>query len=267
MSSHAANTPSGSRGARMAPLAPPIEGRENREGSIMKTLVVGFVAVLGAGFATEEARAQAVGRPVSVATYPRPPYLAQVYWAPYGYRGASTAAGSYAWGVAAMTRAQGQYNLLSSQARIARAQARRYEMENRLRATEIYFQMRLVNKENRAKLRGPRPSSEDLERYAAAGRPARLSPSDFDHVTGEITWPVLLRDDRYADYRARLDALFAERAASDQLATDSHLSISRTAKAMLAALERRIGRVPQMDYIAAKRFIQSLAYEARQPAS
>jgi hypothetical protein len=164
-----------------------------------------------------------------------------------------------------MTRAAGAYNLLSSQARIARAEARRYELENKLRATELYFKLRLMNREYRALLRGPRPTVEDLKRYAAAGRPERLSPSELDSVTGEISWPVLLRDDRYADYRAELETLFVERAASSQLSTFTYFAIQRTTRAFLNELEQRVRLVPQMDYIAAKRFIQSLAYEARQP--
>ena len=89
----------------------------------------------------------------------------------------------------------------------------------------------------------------------------------MDFITGEITWPILLRADRYAEYRARLEALFAERASADELSTAGYLQIDRTAKAMLAELKRRITRVHQMDYIAAKRFIQSLAYEVRRPTS
>lgn len=165
-----------------------------------------------------------------------------------------------------MRRASGEYNLLSSQARIARAEARRYELENRLRATEVYFQMRLLNRQYRAMLRGPRPTLDALKRYAAAGRPDRLSPSELDAVTGEISWPVLLRDDRYTDYRAQLENLFAERAAADEISTASYLRIHRTTRSFLKALEKRVAYVPQMDYIAAKRFLQSLAFEAREPA-
>jgi hypothetical protein len=76
-----------------------------------------------------------------------------------------------------------------------------------------------------------------------------------------------LQSDRYAAHRARLESLFAERAGNDPLSPESHLAIDRTAKGMLSALKRQVWQVPQMDYIAAKRFLQSLAYEARQPTT
>ena len=138
-----------------------------------------------------------------------------------------------------MARARGQYNLLTARARVAAAEARRHELENRLRATELYFQIRELNRAYRAKLRGPRPTLEDLKRYAQATKPAPLSPSELDFITGQITWPILLRADRYAEYRAQLEALFAERTTADGLSTAGYLQIDRTAKAMLAELKRR----------------------------
>ena len=233
----------------------------------MTARLIGCVAVLAACAATAEVFAQAIRPPETLETFPETTHLAQIYPVPYGYYAASTPASAYARGVAAMTRAAGEYNLLSSQARIARAEARRYELENQLQATDTYFKMRLLNRQYRALLRGPRPTLDDLKRYAAAGRPERLSPSELDSVTGEISWPILLRDDRYADYRARLETLFVERAASAQISTSAYLNIHRTTRALLKELEKRVARVPQMDYIAAKRFIQSLAYEARQTSA
>jgi hypothetical protein len=233
----------------------------------MKTRLIGCVAALAVCAAASDASAQAADPLKSLGKIREAVYLAQIHWPPYGYYGAATPASAYARGLAAMTRAAGEYNLLSSRARVAHAEARRYELENKLRATEVYFKMRLMNREYRALLRGPRPTLDDLKRYAAAGRPERLSPSELDSVTGEISWPILLRDDRYADYRTRLEDLFAERAAAAELSTSTYLNIHRTTKAFLKELERRVARVPQMDYISAKRFLQSLVYEARQPTS
>ncbi len=130
---------------------------------------------------------------------------------------------------------------------------------------EAYFKLRLLNREYRAQLRGPRPTAEDLARYAETRRPDRLSPSELDPITGEISWPMVLQADRYAWYRGRLDGLFLEWARSDQLSPTSHLKIDRMTKAVLAELRKQVRAVPQMDYVAAKRFIRSLAYEARLP--
>lgn len=233
----------------------------------MKTLLTSLVAALAVCLTLGDEPTQAVGPPETAQAPHESTYLAQFYWPTYGYYHASTPAESYARGAAALARARADFNLRSSQARIARAEARRYELENQIRATETYFKMRLMNREYRAKLRGPRPTPEQMKRLAAAGKPAPLSPSELDSITGEIAWPILLRDGRYANHRAQLESLFAERASADELSTATYLKIDRTTKAMLAVLKKRITRVPQMDYIAAKRFLQSLAYEARQPTS
>ncbi len=236
----------------------------------MRNLAISLAAALVTCTAFAETPHEALSPVRSVRVPSSLPYLAQIYWVPprwHGYWGASTAAGSYAIGSAAMMRAAGEYNLLTAQARVAAAEAQRGELENRLRATEVYFQVREENRAYRAKLRGPRPTPEDLKRYAAAGRPDPLSPSELDTVTGRIFWPALLRDDCYADHRAKLEALFAARAASSELGTAAGLKIREATGAMLAELKKWVACVPQMDYIAAKRFIQSLAYEARQSAS
>jgi len=232
----------------------------------MKTRLAGLVAALTACAALGNMPIQAADPPESIGSRPDTTYLAQFYWPGYGYHSA-TPAESYAMGAAALGRARGEYNLLTARARVAATEARRHELENRLRATELYFQIRDLNRAYRARRRGPRPTLDDLKRYAQATTPPPLSPSELDFITGEITWPMVLRADRYAEYRAQLEALFAERASGDEISAASYLQIDRTAKAMLAELKRRIRQVPQMDYIAAKRFIQSLAYEVRRPTS
>jgi len=233
----------------------------------MKTTLVGFVAALTTATALGEAPLGGTGFPERVGIPLRTTHFAHSGWWPYGHRGASTPAESYASGAAALIRAQGSYNLLTSQATVNATEARRYALENSVRATEAYFKRRELNQEYRARMRGPRATPEDLKRYAEAGKPPRLSPSEMDQVNGEITWPRILRTDRYAGYRFRLEALFAKRAGPDELSAASYFQIDRTTKAMLGELKNQVAVVPQMEYIAAKRFIQSLAYEARRPTS
>jgi hypothetical protein len=164
-----------------------------------------------------------------------------------------------------MMRARGDYSLLRARARVVRAEARRYEIENRLHLVDAYFQAKERNRAYRAKLRRPRPTPEEWARHIEASKPERLSPSELDSITGEIQWPLLLQTDRYAGYRGELEALFAQRARSDQLSPATHFQIDRTTKALLEAMKKQVWRVPPMDYAAAKRFVRSLAYEVRRP--
>ena len=185
----------------------------------------------------------------------------------YGeYHHASTAAEGALRGVASVARSAGEYNLQSSQAAINMTEAQKNQIENRDQWTNTYFQMRETNRQARAAERGERPTMEDMVRYAQAGKPKRLSPSEVDSVSGKIAWPVVLQGDQFASYRDDLEGLFAKRADHGALGLDDHMNVNKTTKAMLEELKGQVREVPQMDYIAAKRFVESLAYEGRTPS-
>lgn len=61
---------------------------------------------------------------------------------------------------------------------------------------------------------GPSPAvtMAQAERIAAMGVPRRLSSAELDPKTGEITWPALLTEARYADLTSVIADAFVERA-------------------------------------------------------
>jgi hypothetical protein len=183
----------------------------------------------------------------------------------YRYR-AATAAESCARGLAAATYAQGQYNLLSAEARRTDADAYSREITNYEQRVRTYFGMRQHNREAVAAERGPRATQADLVRLAAQAKPSRLSPSELSKE-GKITWPLLLQADEFAAFRAELQKAFAQRAVQGGIGLEDHVKVSETAKVMLDVLKMYVGGVDPTDYVAARRFIESLAYEARQPLS
>ncbi len=189
------------------------------------------------------------------------------YYGGYVDNKASTAGESHARGYADVVRSQGMANLANSEAAINMTEAAKRDMENRDQWTDTYFQMRQKNRDYRAAERGPRPSREDFVRIAAAGRPDKLSPSQLDSVTGEINWPRVLTQPQFADSRAELEALFANRAAYGQSTLDDYSKIDATIKAMSEELKKIVRDVPPSDYTASKRFLDSLAFENRQPAA
>ena len=135
----------------------------------------------------------------------RPLRYARPYWRGSVYRHSSTPAESFARGAAALIWARADYNLQSAEARIAAAAARDRELDNRKKQVATYFHVRELNRAGRAIERGPNPTQEDLARYAQAGRPKPLSPSELNATTGKVFWPVLLKTGQYAEYRAALD--------------------------------------------------------------
>ena len=189
------------------------------------------------------------------------------YWGGYIDNHASTAGEGYARGMGDLVRSQGMANLDNSEAAINMTEAASRTMDNRQKWTDTYFQMRDANKKYRAQERGPKTSMEAAVRYAQAGKPKLLSPSDLDRVDGEISWPLLLKDARYADARTELEALFAKRAELGGITIDDYFMINRVTKSLLDQLKSQVRDVPAAEYVAAKRFVESLTYEANRPPS
>lgn len=198
---------------------------------------------------------------------PRPVYPSGGYY-PGGYPTyykSSTAAEGYMRGLGDVVRSQGQANLDNSAAAINYSIARRSEIENQKQWTSTYFSMRETNRQARAAERGPRPTMEDLVRYAQAGKPKPLSPSELDTVTGKISWPMLLQSREHADGCAELQKIFADRATKGAIGPEEYMKVREVTDAMMADLNEQIKDVPPSQYVIAKRFLQSLAYEAGRP--
>lgn len=183
-----------------------------------------------------------------------------------GYH-SSTAGEGYARGMGDLVRSQGVYNVLSSQAAVNMTEARRRQIENQAQWTDTYFRMRQTNREARAQEKGPQPTREDWVRIAQMGRPARLGPTQLDAVSGLIHWPALLNTDEFSNYRADLEPLFAERAQTGAMDGDGRKKTQSVTKAMLNVLKSQITQVASADYMQARKFIESLAYEAGLPKS
>jgi hypothetical protein len=197
-----------------------------------------------------------------------PPYAPPSY-SPYSYAGdyVGTPAGSYARGIGEVIRAQGEYNLSTSAAAVNFSEARRREIENDKQWVQTYFEIREINRQAReAEIKRQRGSPEDWIRYAQAGRPKLLSNSELDAVTGKIRWPLLLTTPDYSAQRAELEKVFAARAYHGMVSLDGLYKVSDLTDAMLANLKSQIRDLPVDQYIEARRFLESLAYEATQPA-
>ena len=118
---------------------------------------------------------------------------------------ASTPAESFARGAADVIRAQGEFNRLTSEAAINWQEAKARAIVNARDYVDAYFRNRQANRDYRRAERGPRPTAEDLERYAQAMKPTPLSPSELDVLTGRVNWPILLRADCFSPIRAEME--------------------------------------------------------------
>jgi len=180
---------------------------------------------------------------------------------------ASTAQQGAAYGMSEVLRAEGTNNVLNSEAAKNWQEAKTLDIQNKLRWTETYFEMRKVNKEARAAEAGPPVTQEQAIRMAKMAAPARLGSTRLDPVTGHIAYPMILTQDVYKPYRDRLDNLFADRAASGgSMRYEQFQDIQLTVSQFIDALTKRVNDYPAGDFGSARTFLDSLAHEARMPA-
>ena len=180
---------------------------------------------------------------------------------------ASTAAQGAAYGMSEMMRAQGTENLLNSEAAKQWEDAKTLDIQNKMRWTETYFEMRKVNREARAAEAGPPVTQEQAIRMAKMAAPPRLNSTQLDRVTGHINYPIVLLDTPYAPYRTHLDGLFADRAASGgSISYEKFQDIQTTVSQFIDALKQNVQKYAAGDYGQARTFLDSLAHEARMPA-
>lgn len=184
---------------------------------------------------------------------------------------ASTPAESFARGAADVIRAQGEFNRMTSEAAINWQEAKARAIVNSRDYVDAYFRNRQANRDYRRAERGPRPTAEDLERYAQAMKPTPLSPSELDMLTGRVNWPILLRADCFTPMRAEMEELLDRWAVAnnlgqlDRFGTNQHLAVRRAASQMEEVLRQEVRNLAPQDYTAAKRFLRSLEYQVLQP--
>lgn len=180
-----------------------------------------------------------------------------------GYGRATTPAQAYAYGVGAIVRSQGEYNMMTAQAAVAAQQANRLAIQNRVDATKAYFEMKQINRDYQNSLRS-KVSPQSMAQYYEQQKPKKLSPSQLDPVTGQIGWPVLLKDEVYQPYREQMESLFKLWAHHQDL---QYSEVLKASEAMQAELKKHIDELPPQDFEDAHKFIETLAFEAHYPAA
>jgi hypothetical protein len=184
----------------------------------------------------------------------------------YGYH-SSTAAEGFLRGRAEVIRAAGEFNYTTSLALINIEEARSRYIDNRAKWTETYFAMRKTNQGYREAERGYRPTQEVLNRISQEASPDRLTPSQLDPSLRTIFWPALLSGGDFDSLRTQLDQLFSvQRPNNSGLGTENFREIAALTAEMQTLLDSKLNQLHPDEYLAARRFISSLAYEARFPA-
>ncbi len=189
------------------------------------------------------------------------------YENPYSWH-ASTAAEGYARGFAEIVRAAGEYNLNTGIGAVNWAEARRREILNSKLWVQTWFDIREINQAHRyATYRQQRGNPENYYRIVEGRRPQSLAAQDINFASGQLRWPLLLAFDDYRPQRTRVENAFTNRAYNGAMSIDDYLNVLNATQIMLARLQNTIAAVPPQEYVAAKRFLERVAFDARSTVS
>ncbi|MHC4402862.1 MAG: hypothetical protein ACYTG0_24640 [Planctomycetota bacterium] len=137
-------------------------------------------------------------------------------------------------------------------------------LDNELKTAQTFFTKRERRDQYVSAHPRVRPNLETYVKVCNAAKPARLCTYQYDPDRGVIHWPELLQGLEFEDERAELDALFALNTTKglDSGPQFRH-QIDRLSRKMRETLKGKVHDVSQMQYIASKKFLTGLAYEAR----
>ena len=93
-----------------------------------------------------------------------------------------------------------------------------------------------------------------------------MSPSELDPLTGAIAWPAALRDEEYNADRAKIEAMYQQRASAGFLTADRG-EAQQTMGSLTSGLKKNLSNYVPQDYVQAKKFIEGLNYELFAPSS
>jgi hypothetical protein len=146
-------------------------------------------------------------------------------------------------------------------------QVRSLVLDNNLKAAKTFYDKRKLCEDYRKLNPCKRPTQESMSRYSQASLPKRPVQFQLASAPGRIYWPDALLDEEFSDGRIQLESLFAQRKAG-AAAAGSNISgeVQTVAAQMREQLQAKIRQMSPEEYLAARRFLESLAYEARFPA-
>jgi hypothetical protein len=181
---------------------------------------------------------------------------------------ASTAQEGFFRGLADLRRAIGEFNYNTSLALINREEAIRLRLVNQKQYANDFFEKRAINRAAREEERRTPPTQEDLARYAKKRLPERLASYEYHRISGRLTWPAVFQRAEYDAVRHAIDQAVAERTVDNSgVGSANYERIKNLTAAMNAKLRSEVDELSTSESIRARKFLQSLAYEARFPLS
>jgi hypothetical protein len=161
-------------------------------------------------------------------------------------------------------------NAAATNAAVAKAvddieRIRTLALDNDLKAVKAFYDRRKMYADYRAQHAAQRSDKDDLARRA---KPSidRASAYQVDPLRGRIFWPSVLKREEFANARTQIDDLFAQRRSRQAgLGSNFCRQTKSLSLAMRNQLREMMDEVPPTEYLAARKFLDTLALEAQMP--
>jgi|GEM_PF-2463675 len=169
---------------------------------------------------------------------------------------------------ASLERASKKANQRMQSARTDLERLRELAVEQQRRMSKIALESQRLTQQMPAFGPSPGVTMAQAARIAAMGVPRRLSSAELDPETGEITWPAILTEPRYADITSAINAAFVERAAQgggfDEAAREA---VEHRIDDVIERLRNNVTTYSSGRYGTARTFLDSLRAECGLPPS
>jgi hypothetical protein len=175
------------------------------------------------------------------------------------YNNASTAGEGYARGVSGVIQAQGERNLSNSQAAINMTDARSNQIDNQLKSVNAFWEKQDIYSQHVQQEMAQVEQKRGL--YLSKHGLGTLTPEEFDRTTGTLTWPKVLEQKQYDQYRSVLDGLMKKRAYQGCLTGDEYMQAAAASKDWRAMLAKQKGVYPAPILSQMTRFILKIDRE------
>lgn len=157
-------------------------------------------------------------------------------------------------------RGLGEYNLYTSDAYINYEEARSRWMDNKLKYPMVYWEMKRIAREHRVAEAADRIATRDRWlKSRVPDVPARLTSAQLNPYDGKITWPRELMGAEFAVWRERLENLFSVPA--NERDTLHQYEVKESVDVMRDILKEEMLAMPSNQYLATRKFLESLSWE------
>lgn len=169
-------------------------------------------------------------------------------------------------GQASIIGAVGELSYMNSLAAINYQEAQRRAIDNSVAYTKAYFERRELREEF-VRRYGSKPFvGEARRRMVEYYQPKKLSASQYNHDTGVITWPHILRQPQYAPLKKEIDSIFAARNWENSgSGSPTQLQVAQLVKSLAALLRENLQTMSAEQYVEAQEFLRSVDAEAKLP--